>query len=72
MEMARIVSDVIGQPWVGLEEGSYEAGEKVNGKPISFTVDSTHSRGLLDWEPEHSLEKGLEKTVEWYYREDPY
>lgn len=31
--------------------------------------DSTKARELLGWEPAHTLEDGLQRTIEWYERE---
>jgi UDP-glucose 4-epimerase len=31
--------------------------------------DNTRAREILKWEPRHTLEQGLEKTVDWYRRE---
>jgi nucleoside-diphosphate-sugar epimerase len=31
--------------------------------------DNTKARELLDWKPQHSLEEGLRKTVDWYAAE---
>ena len=31
--------------------------------------DSTKARELLGWEPAHTLDDGLQRTIEWYERE---
>lgn len=30
------------------------------------TLDSSKARSILSWEPQHSLETGLEETIKWY------
>jgi nucleoside-diphosphate-sugar epimerase len=36
--------------------------------------DNSKARELLEWEPEHTLDRGLKKTIDWYrmeFRRDP-
>ena len=40
---------------------------KPNGQPRRF-LDITKARAEIGFEPEHSLEDGLKKTIEWYKR----
>lgn len=38
-------------------------------KPVGVkhrAADTTRAEGLLDWEPEYSLEEGLARTIDWY------
>ena len=40
-------------------------------KPVgvySRAADLTQSRKLLGWEPQTSFEKGLQRTIDWYYK----
>ena len=51
---------------IEIKLGDYEPGELINGKPIDFKVDASKTRKLLNWEPKHTLEEGLTKTIEWF------
>lgn len=44
----------------------YEVTEIVDGKPIDFTIDSSYTMNKVGWEPKHSLEEGLSKTIAWF------
>ena len=46
---------------VTLEHEAARAGEVIR----SFS-DISKARGMLGWAPTHSLEAGLEKTVDWF------
>jgi dTDP-glucose 4,6-dehydratase len=46
--------------------GEYEPGEMINGKPVSFTVDCSFTRELLNWKPKYTLEQGIKETIEWF------
>jgi len=35
-------------------------------------ADISKAKSLLDWEPRHSLETGLEATVKWYKRNNQF
>lgn len=37
--------------------------------PTSLFLDCTRAKDVLGWEPKHSLEEGIDKTVSWYARE---
>ena len=61
----------IHQPWLVLEA------MKPNNSEIQFigdrpgqvfrhTCDGSKIKGLLDWEPQLSLEEGLARTIRWY------
>ena len=52
----------IGDSKVGISTSGYEAGELVDGKPISFNVDSKSSI----WNPKFTLEEGMRKTYDWF------
>ncbi|MCD6411547.1 MAG: NAD(P)-dependent oxidoreductase, partial [Thermoplasmata archaeon] len=39
--------------------GEYEPGEKINGKPINFKIDSSFTRKFLNWKPKYTIEDGL-------------
>ena len=52
----------VGGSQVGIGTSEYEAGELVDGKPISFDVDS---RSPL-WNPKFTLEEGMRKTFNWF------
>ena len=47
-------------------KGEYEPGEIVNGKPISFNIETSLTRELLHWEPKYSIEDGLKETINWF------
>jgi dTDP-glucose 4,6-dehydratase len=36
------------------------------GHDFRYAIDSSHARQHLGWEPAHSFEDGLRRTVEWY------
>ena len=41
-------------------------------KPVgvfSRAADLTRSRELLGWEPRTNFREGLQRTIEWYYRD---
>ncbi|MGB9614822.1 MAG: NAD-dependent epimerase/dehydratase family protein [Fervidobacterium sp.] len=50
------------------KEGEYELGETVNGKPITFQIDSKFTREFLKWQPSFTLENGLNRTIDWFSR----
>jgi dTDP-glucose 4,6-dehydratase len=64
VELATIIKHFI--PELNWVLGDYEPGELVNGQPISFSVDSTLTRKLLNWKPQYTLEDGLKETVNWF------
>lgn len=71
IELSEIVARVIGREWK-VEKGEYEAGELVDGKPVSFSIDGSYTRNLLNWKPKYTIREGLEETVKWYNSEAPY
>ena len=52
----------IGQSDVSIKSGEYEPGELVDGKPISFDIESQSPM----WKPKFTLEEGLTKTYKWF------
>lgn len=65
IDLAKIILKIMRSD-MKLVEGSYEPGELVRGKPISFRHDSTWTRRLLNWEPVYSVEEGLSNTIKWF------
>jgi CDP-glucose 4,6-dehydratase len=73
------VSSHSGESFI-LSQGKTYSGEeivdnmqaKMQGKKISFTplpepiVESVKLRSLTHWEPRHSLEQGIDQTIQWY------
>ena len=37
--------------------------------PTSLFLDCTRAKDILGWEPKHTLEEGIDKTISWYTRE---
>lgn len=44
----------------------YGAIKKVQAEPKNWLVDILKAKKMLGWEPEHSLEEGLKKNIEWF------
>jgi nucleoside-diphosphate-sugar epimerase len=61
LELAKMIMGVAGQS-VAITRGQYEAGELIDGKPISFEVGSNSPL----WQPKHTLSQGLVKTFDWF------
>ena len=59
--LARLIMK-IGKNQVKISSGEYESGEIVDGKPISFDVDSQSDL----WKPRFTLEEGMRKTFNWF------
>ena len=59
--LAKMVAK-IGQSDVSIKSGEYEPGEIVDGKPISFDIESQFPM----WKPKFTLEEGLTKTYKWF------
>jgi len=51
-----------------VSEGSYEAGEVVNDKPVFQWEQGEVAERLLGWKPKYTLNKGLEETIKWFRR----
>ena len=62
VELARLVAEIGGRGNAEITPGPYEAGEMVDGKPISFEIDD---RSPL-WRPKFTLEKGMRRTFGWF------
>ena len=62
MHLARLVAGIGKRDDIGITPGPYEAGEVVDGKPISFEIDSESSM----WQPGFTLEEGMAKTLGWF------
>ncbi len=60
--LAKLVADIGGKSDTKIVPGPYEAGEIVDGKPISFDIDSQSSL----WRPKFTLEDGMARTLEWF------
>jgi dTDP-glucose 4,6-dehydratase len=65
IEVAKKIQDITGH-MIRISMGHYEPGEMIDNKPIDFKVDSSRTEDLLCWEPKHSLDEGLTKTVKWF------
>jgi len=63
IKLAELMNRMIGLEY---EEGEYEPGEVVNGKPVRFIFYANWTRDLLNWKPKYSLEEGLRETIEWF------
>lgn len=70
VQICEIVSNLNGLDFKIKDSQTYEAGELVNGKPVDFGFDAKYTRSLLEWKPNHSLESGIQKTIEWFRRND--
>lgn len=62
MHLARLVARIGGRDDMEITPGPYEAGELVDGKPISFEIDG---RSPL-WNPRFTLEEGMTRTLGWF------
>lgn len=59
--LAKLIAK-IGKSQVEINSDVYEPGELVDGKPVSFDVDS----GSSLWNPRFTLEEGMRKTFGWF------
>jgi len=70
INLAHMVKEVIQSRFIQTKSSiypvGYEPGETVNGKPISFHIDSSFTRKTLNWSPKHTLVEGLKETVDWF------
>ena len=62
MYLAKLVADIGRRSNTKIVQGPYEAGEIVDGKPISFDIDSQSPL----WRPKFTLEDGMTRTLEWF------
>ena len=60
-ELASLILRISGKQ-VDVVPEPYEAGEMIDGKPISFDIDSNSPL----WKPRFTLEEGMTKTFEWF------
>lgn len=63
MSLAKLIVG-IGKKDTVIGTGTYEPGELIDGKPLSFSVDTSSPL----WKPQHSLEQGMTRTYEWFER----
>ena len=61
-QLAQLVAEIGGRKDAVITPGPYEAGEMVNGKPISFEVEG-HSPL---WTPRFTLREGMTRTLGWF------
>jgi nucleoside-diphosphate-sugar epimerase len=61
ISLAKLITK-IGNSQAEISSDVYEPGELVDGKPISFDVDSQSSI----WNPQFTLEEGMKKTFSWF------
>ena len=61
MELARMVAGIAGS-CVQITPGTYESGEMLRGKPISFGIEAKSPL----WRPRFTLEEGMRRTFEWF------
>ena len=66
VQICKLVSEMNGLDFTIEDSETYEAGEIVNGNPVSFEFDAKYTRNLLRWEPRYSLKEGFQRTVEWF------
>lgn len=62
MTLAKLVADIANRDDINIIPSSYEAGELINGKPISFEIDGDFSL----WKPRFTLRDGMTKTLNWF------
>lgn len=60
-ELASLVSKISGKQ-VPIIHEPYEAGELVDGKPISFGIDADSPL----WKPQFTLQEGMQRTLDWF------
>ncbi len=65
IELAKIIKRLT-KSSMNIIEANYEPGEIVNGKPISFTINTIQTQKMINWKPKYTLEKGLKETIEWF------
>lgn len=60
-ELASLIAKISGSEVEVIHE-PYEAGEMVDGKPISFDIDSDSPL----WKPQFTLQEGMTRTLDWF------
>jgi UDP-glucose 4-epimerase len=66
VDLATIVRDTV------KSDSSIEIDDSRTGEVSRFVADTTKARRILDYESEHNLQSGIQKTVEWYDKQDLY
>lgn len=61
-ELARLVVELGGRDDIDIIPGPYEAGELVDGKPVSFDIEGDSPL----WKPRFTLREGMASTLEWF------
>lgn len=61
-QLTRLVAEMGGRKDIRITLGPYEAGELVDGKPVSFEVEG---RSPL-WKPRFTLREGMVRTLVWF------
>lgn len=62
MQLARLVADIGGVKDAVIIPGPYEAGELLDGRPVSFEIE-----GHSDlWQPRFTLKEGMTRTLGWF------
>lgn len=62
MQLARLVAEVGGKEDAKITPEPYEAGELVDGRPISFEVEGDSPL----WKPRFTLREGMTRILEWF------
>ncbi|MDG6220318.1 MAG: NAD(P)-dependent oxidoreductase [Candidatus Thermoplasmatota archaeon] len=65
VQLAKIIKSLTKSD-MKIEEGKYESGEFVNGNPINFSIDTSFTKKMLNWQPKWSVEDGMKKTIAWF------
>ena len=66
-EVIKILEGITGKI-IEVQQGKYPVRPMDNGH---WHADITKARQILDWKPSHTLEEGLQKTIEWFESEMP-
>lgn len=62
MELAGLITKISGRSDVEIIPAEYEAGEMIDGKPVSFDIDSYSPL----WKPKFTLAEGMRLTLRWF------
>lgn len=62
VQLAQLVAEIGGREDVVITPGPYEAGEMVDGRPVSFDIEGHSSL----WKPKFTLREGMTRTMEWF------
>lgn len=66
MEVATMISELMGEDLSVLESAAYEPGEMIEGNPVNFLINADWTRDFLGWTPKYSLRQGLQNTLDWF------